>query len=67
MNLVGGRWVWNGANEGGDENQLPYGCMFQSFHVMILEKLRQEIPVESLWSPSAEGKKTAKDKPKLCP
>jgi len=34
---------------------------------MVLEKLRQEIPLESLWFPRAEGKKTAKDKPKLCP
>lgn len=34
-----------------------YGCMFQSFRIMILEKLRQEIPEESLWFPSAKGKK----------
>ena len=39
----------------------------ESSHVMVLEKPRQEIPLESLWFPTAGRKKIAEVKPKLCP
>lgn len=38
-----------------------------SLYIIVLKKPRQEIPLESLWFPRTEGKKTAKNKPKFYP